>query len=238
MGKTLGIIPARGGSKSIPAKNLRELAGQPLLAYTRDAARASGVIDRLMLSTDSEAIAKLARQLDIEVPFMRPADLAQDDTPMLPVMQHAVQVVEEAGWPVEIVVLLQPTSPLRKPGHIAAAVEQLQTGNCDSVVSVIEIPHLYAPQKALKVKGDVLEFWLPSDGRRITRRQQLEAAYAREGTVYAMWRDVLMEKNSLYGDRCQPLILDAEESLNLDDPTDWQRAEQQLSILAKAKGSL
>jgi CMP-N,N'-diacetyllegionaminic acid synthase len=232
MGHILGIIPARGGSKSIPAKNLRELAGKPLLAYTAEAARASGIISRLVLSTDSGEIAELGRKLEIEVPFMRPADLAQDETPMLPVLQHAVAALEAEGWRPEIIVLLQPTSPLRKPEHITRTVELLRAEDCDSVVSVLEIPHLYSPQKALRLENGALKFWLP-DGERITRRQQLETSYAREGTVYAFWRDTLMEQGSVYGNRCLPFVLPPAESLNLDSEADWQLAEERLRAASK-----
>jgi CMP-N,N'-diacetyllegionaminic acid synthase len=232
MTRVLGIVPARGGSKSIPDKNLRKLAGRPLLAYTIEAARASGVIDRLVLSTDSKAIANLGRELEIEVPFLRPAELARDDTPMLPVLQHAVEALEAEGWVPEVIVLLQPTSPLRKPEHIRRAVEMLRAEEGDSVVSVQEIPHIYAPQKALRLEDDVLEFWLP-DGKRITRRQQLETSYAREGTVYAFWRDTLMEQGSIYGKRCLPLVLPPGESLPLDTETDWQIADERLRALHK-----
>jgi len=223
--KILGLIPARGGSKGIPDKNLKELAGKALLAYTAEAAQASGLIDRLVLSTDSKEIAELGRSLDIEVPFMRPAELAQDETAMLPVLQHAVRELEADGWKAEIIVLLQPTSPLRKAKHISAAVEMLKTNKCDSVVSVVEIPELFAPQKAMRKQNDLLQFWLP-DGHTITSRQQLVPAYAREGTVFVFWRDVLMEQNSIYGEKCLPLILSSDESMNLDDWEDWQLAEE------------
>ena len=228
----LGIIPARSGSKGIPNKNLRELAGRPLLAYTVEAARVSGVFDRVVLSTDSKTIAELGRTLGLEVPFMRPAELAADDTPMLTVLQHAVMALEEKGWRADIVVLLQPTSPLRKPEHIVEAVKLLKSKNCDSVVSVIEIPPLLAPQKALRLQDGVLKFW-QSDGKEITRRQQLESSFAREGTVYAFRRNVLMEKGSIYGDSCLPLLLQPEESLSLDSAEDWKRAEEILILRQK-----
>jgi N-acylneuraminate cytidylyltransferase len=230
MSKILGIIPARGGSKGIPDKNLKELAGKPLLAYSAEAAKDSGVINRLVLSTDSETIAELGRSLDIELPFMRPAELGQDDTPMLAVLQHAVSQLEEKGWKPDIIVLLQPTSPIRKASHILDAVSKLQNEDCDSVVSVVEIPELYSPQKALRAQDGFLKFWL-QDGKKITRRQQLESAYAREGTVYAFWRDVLMEQNSIYGEKCLPLVLPPEESMNIDDREDWQEAEEKLNYV-------
>lgn len=223
--KTLGIIVARGGSKGIPNKNLRELAGRPLLAYTSESANASGVINRLIISTDSPAIARLAVSLGIEVPFRRPDELARDETPMLPVLQHAVQMLEREGWIPDIVVLLQPTSPLRKPKHIQQALRLLHTNNTDSVVSVVEIPHIFAPQKALQIEKGFLQF-VQADGEKVTRRQELETTYAREGTVYALWRTTLMEKNSIYGERCKGLVVPMEESLTLDNLDDWERAER------------
>lgn len=225
--KVLGIIPARGGSKGIPDKNLRELAGKPLLAYAQEAASASGVIDRLVLSTDSPAIADLGRSLGLEVPFMRPAEFAGDESPMLGVLQHAVAQMEGTAWRPDAVVLLQPTSPLRRPEHIRKAIELLKDGQCDSVVSVVEIPSLFAPQKALTIRAGWLKFW-SEGGSEITRRQQAETSYAREGTVYACWRDVLMEMGSLYGEKCLPYLVPADEALNLDTMDDWRRAEELL----------
>lgn len=232
MGEVLGIIPARGGSKGLPGKNRRELAGKPLIAHAWESAQASGLFSRIVLSTDAEEIADLGREIGIEVPFLRPAELAQDDTPMLPVLQHAVAALEAEGWPPEIIVLLQPTAPLRKGEHIQAAVEKLRESGADSVVSVVEIPHFFAPQKALRLEDGALQFWL-EDGKSITRRQQLEASYAREGTVYAFWRRTLMEQGSIYGERCLPLVLSAEESLTIDSEADWQRAEALLSAMAE-----
>lgn len=230
MENVLGIIPARSGSKGIPNKNLRQLAGKPLLAYTAEAAREANVFDRLVLTTDSEEIAALGRSLGLETPSLRPKELAADDTPMLPVLQHTVHFLEVEGWQPQIVVLLQPSSPLRKAEHIVNAVKMLRNGNCDSVVSVVEIPHVFAPQKALRLEDGLLRFW-SSDAGKITRRQQLESAYAREGTVYAVWRNVLMAGDSIYGDKCLPLVLQNEESLNLDSLEDWELAEKMLAQL-------
>jgi CMP-N,N'-diacetyllegionaminic acid synthase len=224
----LGVVPARGGSKGIPDKNLRPLAGRPLLAYVRDAAQVSGVVDRLVLSTDSEEIAELGRRLGLDVPFLRPAELARDDSPMQPVVEHAVVEVERGGWRPDVVLVLQPTAPLRRGEHIAAAVDLLERSGCSSVVSVVEIPRHFAPQYAMKMVEGRLVPYLP-EGRRITRRQDAEAAYSRDGTVYAVRRDVLVEQHDLYGDDCRPLVLAADESVNLDAPGDWAAAEVRLS---------
>ena len=226
-GPVLGIIPARGGSKGLPGKNLMPLAGQSLVARAGAAARDSGVVDRVILTTDSSAIADEGRRAGIDVPFMRPAALAADDTPMLPVLRHAVETLEAAGWTAEIIVLLQPTSPLRKPAHLRDAVMRLRESGADSVVSVVEVPRHLSPDYVMRVVGDELKPFLP-EGERMTRRQDARAAYVRDGTVYAFWRDTLMRHDSIYGSRCLPLIIPAEESVTIDVPGDWAAAERLL----------
>ena len=139
--KVLGIITARGGSKGIPGKNLKLLAGKPLLAYTVDTARRSGALDRVILSTEDEAIATAGRDLGCDVPFIRPLDLAQDDTPHLPVIQHATRWMQDrVNYRPDAVMILQPTSPLRTGDDIAAAVALLESSGADSVLSVNEVP--------------------------------------------------------------------------------------------------
>jgi CMP-N-acetylneuraminic acid synthetase len=224
----LGIIPARAGSKGLPNKNLNKLAGKPLIAYAAEAAASSGAIDRLILSTDSEVIADLGRDLNIEVPFMRPQELATDEAPMLSVVKHAVAEIEAAGWKPDAIVLLQATSPLRRASRITEAVDLLKKSLCDSVTSVVKIPELYSPNKAMQIKDGHLKFWA-ADGGQITRRQQVENAYAREGTIYACLRDVLVNQNTLYGERCLPLVVDPDEALSIDTIEDWRKAEEILS---------
>jgi CMP-N-acetylneuraminic acid synthetase len=226
-GLVLGIVPARSGSRGIPGKNIRELAGHPLLEYTVRAAAESGLIDRLILSTDSDQIAEVGRSLGLEVPFLRPSALARDDSPMVPVLEHAVAWLEHAGWRPEVVVLLQPTAPLRRGYHIVDAVRLLRSTGCDAVASVVEVPRHYSPDYVMRIADGKLEPFLV-DGARPTRRQDARPAYSRDGTVYAVWRDVLVEMHSLYGQDCRPLLLRREESLNLDTLDDWADAEQRL----------
>ena len=145
MSNILGVVPARGGSKGIPHKNLALVAGRPLLAYTADAINESKVLTRTVVSTDDTRIAEYAKFLGLEVPFMRPSSLAGDDVPMLPVVQHAVETLQADGFLIDIVVLLQPTSPLRRGEHIDAAVTWLERAGGDSVVSVVEVPHQFNP---------------------------------------------------------------------------------------------
>jgi CMP-N-acetylneuraminic acid synthetase len=212
----------------VPGKNIKKLAGRTLLDYTAAAARDSGVVDRIVLSTESAEIADAGRSAGLEVPFMRPTALAQDDTPMLPVIQHAVDTLAADGWTTDVIVLLQPTSPLRRPSHIRDAVTLLQETNADSVVSVIELPRHLSPDYVMRIEDGALRPFL-AEGERVTRRQDARPAYSREGTVYACWRTTLERWGNIYGERCQPLILDAADSLSIDSPDDWAEAERRLS---------
>ena len=221
-------MPARGGSKGVPGKNLRTLAGRTLLDYTALAARHSGVIDRIVLSTDSADIADAGKRAGLEVPFMRPSALAQDDTPMLPVIQHAVEALAAGGWTTDVVVLLQPTSPLRRPSHVRDAVAKLQETKADSVVTVIELPRHLSPDYVMRIEDGVLRPFL-AEGARVMRRQDARLAYSRDGTVYACWRATLEKWGNIYGEQCLPLILDAADSLSIDSPADWAEAERRLA---------
>jgi CMP-N-acetylneuraminic acid synthetase len=226
--RVLGIVPARGGSKGVPGKNVRLLGGRTLLDYTASAARESGVVDRMVLSTDSAEIADAGRRAGLEVPFMRPSTLAQDDTPMLPVVQHAVATLAAEGWTPDVIVLLQPTSPLRLPWHVRDAVTMLRETKADSVVTVVELPRHLSPDYVMRIEDGMLRPFLP-DGARVTRRQDARAAYSRDGTVYACWRETIDRFGSIYGERCQPLIVSAADSLSIDSLDDWAEAERRLA---------
>jgi CMP-N-acetylneuraminic acid synthetase len=227
----LALVPARGGSKGVAHKNIRPLGGRSLLDYTARAADASGAIDRIVLSTDSAAIAEEGRRVGIEVPFMRPAELAQDDTPMLPVIEHAVAALANDGWTPEIVVLLQPTSPLRTGAHIRDAVAALCASGADAVVTVVELPRHLSPDYVMRIDAGRLVPFLV-DGARVTRRQDARPAFVRDGTVYAFWRRTLEQHHSIYGVDCRPLLLPASESLTIDTPDDWSEAERRLAGIA------
>lgn len=226
--RILGLVPARGGSKGVPGKNVRPLAGHTLLEYTARAARESGVLDRVVLSTDSPEIADAGRRAGLEVPFMRPAILAADETPMVPVIEHALAQVSKDGWSPDIVVLLQPTSPLRRPDHIRDAVAMLRDTGADSVVTVVEVPRHLSPDYVMRIEGGRLEPFLP-DGARVTRRQDARPAYSRDGTVYAFRRSTIERTGGIYGDDCRPLLIDARDSLSIDSVADWDEAERLLA---------
>jgi CMP-N,N'-diacetyllegionaminic acid synthase len=223
----LGVIPARGGSKAIPGKNLAIVAGRPLLAYTADAARASRRLSRVVVSTDDAAIADAARAMGLEVPFMRPPDLASDEALMLPVLQHAVGGMAAVGFAADAVVLLQPTSPLRRASHIDAAVELLESSGADAVVTVVEVPHQFNPVSVLRLDGERVVPW--ADGVMPLRRQDKPRVFARNGPAVLAVRTGVLTGGSLYGADTRPLIMPADESLDLDTPEDFAMLEFLLS---------
>ena len=222
--RVLGLIPARAGSKGIPGKNLRKFCGRELIAHTIQEVRDARRIDRWIVSTDSEDIARVARASDAEVPFLRPRELAEDDTPMLPVIEHAVNVLERGGWSPGIIVVLQPTSPLRRPEHVDRALEMLEETRADSVVSVVQVRATHSPDYVMKIVDGRLEPFMP-EGLRLTRRQDAQKVYERDGTVYAFWRETLKRHRSIYGADCRPLEIQPGESVGLDTLDDWDYAE-------------
>ncbi len=225
--RVLGVIPARGGSKGIPDKNLRLLKGKPILQYTIESARSARCLSRLILTTDSEAIAEEGRRLGVEVPFLRPAELGRDDTPMAPVVRHAVRFLESNGDHFEAVCLLQPTSPLRRAEYIDGCYELLTSNQADTVLTVLPVPHRYNPFWLYLERDDG---WLePALGKcEIGTRQELPPCYLREGSVYLFRRQVLRDRDSLFGERTLGYPVDPGRSVNLDSLEDWERAEQLL----------
>jgi N-acylneuraminate cytidylyltransferase len=231
--RVLGIITARGGSKGIPGKNLKPLAGRPLLDYSIEAANDTP-LDRLILSTDDKKIADAARALGCEVPFMRPAELARDETPHLPVIQHATKwLLEHEHYSADIVLTLQPTSPLRSAADIAAALRMLELSGADSVVSVTAVSAHAHPMRMLHVDGGGFATLFVNGQpvrRRINRRQDLPQAWVMNGAVYACRTEVLFaEEPSLYGDRVVAYPMPAERSISIDDLEDWAAAERAIA---------
>lgn len=220
----LGLIPARGGSKGIPRKNIRLLCGKPLLAYTAEAALASARLNRVILSTEDEEIAEVGRRCGLEVPFLRPAELAADTTPTLPVVQHALQWLEARGERFDAVCLLQPTNPLRRPAEIDACIELLETSDADAVVTVLPVPAEYNPHWVYFKSDDGTLRLSTGERTPISRRQDLPPAFHREGSVYVTRRQVVMDDNSLYGKRLAACVIDPARSVNIDTDSDWDRA--------------
>ena len=227
--RVLGLIPARGGSKGIPRKNIRLLCGKPLLHYTTEAALAARHLSRVILSTEDEEIAEVGRRGGVEVPFLRPPELAEDETPMLPVVQHTIGWMEEQGEYFDAVCLLQPTNPLRRAEDIDGAIELLQQSGADSVISFFDVGEKHpARMKYISSDGRVIDppFAEKVEGQ---RRQDLPKLYLREGSIYLTRRNVLMEKNSFKGDDCRAWIIPEVRACNIDTPFDLFIAEQLLS---------
>src|SRR5262245_50975682 len=223
--RVLGLIPARGGSKGVPRKNLKLLCGQPLLFYTARAALASHKLSRVILSTEDPEIAAVGRECGLEVPFLRPAELARDSTPTLPVAQHAMRWMEDSGDRFDALCLLQPTNPLRRTQDIDACIELLENTNSDAVATVLQVPHEYNPHWVYFRAEDGSLRLSTGEAIPIARRQELPPAYHREGSVYVVKRNVLLEDNSFYGAKFIGYEIQRERSVNIDSLTDWELAE-------------
>ena len=224
--KIVAVIPARGGSKGVPRKNIRLLGGKPLIAHSIEAALAvRRLFHTVMVSTEDAEIAEVARQYGAEVPFLRPAALAGDKTPMRPVLQHVVQSIEERdGIRLDWVMLLQPTAPFRLPEDIEAALNLGLQGGCDSVISVVQV---FATHPILMKRiegGQLLPFCV--EEKEGTRRQDYQPpAYMRNGAIYLTRREVLMEQNSIWGSTIRPYIMPEERSVSIDNELDFKLCE-------------
>ena len=220
----IAIIPARGGSKSIPRKNIKLLAGKPLIAHTIETALKCKLLDRVIVSTDDKEIAAISKKHGAEVPFMRPRELALDSTPMLPVLQHAVSFIEQNEKShVDIVVLLQPTSPFREVSDIENCVKKLKNEKADSVVTVCEAEH--NPYFVMmKFQNDNLVPFLTTE-KPIIRRQDAPKVYRLNGAVYAVRRNVLMNENKLFTDNTKAVIMPQERSIDFNRQLDFEFAE-------------
>ena len=223
----LGIIPARGGSKSVPRKNLHPLLGKPLIAWSILSALRATSLDRMIVSTDDAEIAEVAKRYGAEVPFLRPAEIAADETPDLPVFQHALRALREAeGYAPDAIVHLRPTQPLRTPEQIDQAVELWTSSGADCVKSVRLVSE--HPFKMYRLEGDRLAPYLDTDERRRrgpdVPRQSLEPVYLSAGVVDVI-RRATVEAGSTEGQIVVPYFVNPSRYVNLDSPRDFEIAE-------------
>lgn len=221
----------------MPRKNIRPLAGKPLLAYTIEAALAAPSLSRVILSTEDPEIAATGRSYGAEVPFMRPAELAQDDTPTLPVVTHTLNTLAAQGETYDAVCLLQPVNPLRRAADIEACLLRLANSDADAVVSVLPVPHAYNPHWVYFVSADGNLRLSTGEATPLPRRQSLPPAFHRDGSVYVTRTPVVLEQNSLYGARTLGYEMDARFSINIDTLEDWQQAETRLQQLQQLQAS-
>ena len=230
--KILGLIPARSGSRGIPGKNLRLLGGKSLVARAVESGLESRLVTRVILSTDSEAIAGEGKRAGAEVPFLRPAELAQDDTPTAAVVVHALDWLKENERSLpDILVLLQPTAPLRTGRHIDEALRLLLDSGARSVVSVTEVPGHHHPAWQFFIREGALVPFLEQPVP--PRRQELSKTYTRNGAIYAAWTETWRSGKISYGPGCAPYLMEPEDSVNVDGPEDLALAE----FLLARKGS-
>jgi CMP-N,N'-diacetyllegionaminic acid synthase len=216
--KVLAVVPARGGSKGIPLKNLRTIQGRPLVALAGDVAASVPEIDRRVVSTDHAEIARVAAAAGLDAPFMRPAEIAGDRIGDWDVLANALQETEAAdGTTYDIVVMLQPTSPLRRAADVSGVIRMLVDGGYDAVWSVSQTDSKAHPLKQLAVRDGVMDYWDPR-GAQIIARQQLEPVFHRNGVAYAITRACLLEQKTIKGARTGAYVV-AGEHVSID--TEW-----------------
>lgn len=227
--KILGIIPARGGSKSIPRKNIKSFCGKPLITWSIQTLKESGALHRVIVSTDDREIADVAARFGAEIPFIRPAELAEDTTPTLPVLQHAVLWLKKhEEYNPEYVLLLEPPSVSKRPFHIRGVVDLLLKTGADSVVSLAEVPGVFSPHWQLRVgdEGRVELFTGGTIKNIIRRRQDLPKSYYRNSAIYAFKTECLFASEpSLYGDDVRGYPTEPKYALDIDTQEDWVIAE-------------
>lgn len=226
--RILGVIPARGGSKGVPRKNIKLLGDKPLIAYTIEAALQSQ-LTKVIVSTDDEEIAEVSRQYGAEVPFMRPAELASDTASSIDVVLHTLTEVEDDMNDYEAVMLLQPTTPFRTYKDINKCINKFNNSDSDSLISVREVPHEFNPHWVFEEKS--IGFLSIATGEKeiIKRRQDLPRAYYRDGAIYMVNSMVLKEKKTLYGETISYWINKSQEFVNIDTMEDWVKAERIIS---------
>jgi CMP-N-acetylneuraminic acid synthetase len=229
MVQIVGLITARGGSKGLPGKNVRPLLGKPLIAWTIDAAKASASLSRVIVSTDDLDIAAAARRHGAEVPFIRPPELAQDNSSHISVVEHALGWLgEKEGFRPDYLLLLQPTSPLRTAEDIEGAIEVAVAGKARAVIGVCEPAHHPAGLKRITPEGAIVDMYPQPAG--YVRRQDLPTVYAVNGAIYLARTELILEEKTFEPPDARPYVMPRERSLDIDTLWDFQLAEMILEL--------
>jgi len=219
--KIIAIIPARGGSKEIPRKNIRLMSGKPLIALSIEAALKSKCIDRVVVSTEDKEIAEISREYGAEI-IERPEEFAKDESSTIDAILHALEVLRAENYNPDIIVLLQPTSPLRNAEDVGSAIELFLNSDCESVVSVCEVGH--PPYWCFGIEKGYLKSLFGDEYLRM-RRQDLKEVYMPNGAIYVSTPRTLYEYESFYCNHTLPYIMPPERSIDIDDATDLMLAE-------------
>jgi len=217
----LSIIPARGGSKGLPKKNLLSLSGKPLIAWTIEAANQSEYIDRCIVSTDNDEISEIAKMYNCEVPFIRPKKLAKDDSIAISVIKHAITFLNEKGQYYDIVIVLQPTSPLRTGEDIEAAIALFAKNSTESVVSMVEVSHPVQWTFQLTPELNIID----ANKFANTRRQDFEKRYSLNGAIYISRVDSLFSINTFLSQNTVAYVMPEDRSIDIDNQFDFDLAE-------------
>jgi CMP-N-acetylneuraminic acid synthetase len=233
----LGLITARQNSKRIPGKNLKALCGKPLIAYTIESALASARLNRVVVSTDGEEIASVARQLGAEVPFLRPKEVATDEASSVDVILHALSWLErEENAFFDALVLLQPTSPLRRGSHIDAAIALYEAREADCVVAVSEPDRHPYWTKTMDAEGR-LEPFLPVDPALYRQKQAAPQVWSSNGSIWVLRRSSFLARREIYGGRTFGYVMPRSEGIDIDTPWDFRLAELIMLDRSKSKAS-
>jgi CMP-N,N'-diacetyllegionaminic acid synthase len=230
--KILGLVPARGGSKGLERKNAQQLGGRPLIHYTTDVARACRSLTRVVLSTDDLEIASIGREAGVEVPFIRPSSLAQDSSPILEVVRHALLFFEGLGERFDAVCLLEPSTPFRHVEELEQAIQLFWESHADSVVSLVPVPEEYNPHWVYFRDSEGMLHLSTGVPSPIRRRQDLPPAFRRTGAFLITRTDVILQQKTLYGREVYGSMTDPVLDLVVNTPEDLRRAEHMLETVA------
>lgn len=225
--KVLGIIPARAGSKGIPHKNIRVLKGKPLIHWAANALMKTKMVHTRICSTDSVEIADCVKQTGIEVPWLRPAELAEDSSSTVDVLVHALRRYQEQHNNFTHIALVQPTSPTVLPDDIDAAIQLAIEKSADTVITGFHSHHVH-PSLMYALGNDKQVTWLLPDNQRKSRRQEFSTVFIRTGLVYVVRADLVLERHSIYGERIFSLEIPESRSITIDEERDFRFAELML----------
>jgi CMP-N-acetylneuraminic acid synthetase len=233
--RILAIIPARGGSKGVPGKNIKLLSGKPLIEYTTEVALQSKLLTKVVVSSDDDKIIEVAKNTGVEVPFKRPSNLSKDATPTLPVIKHALAYYKNIGEEFDAICLLQVTSPFRTVDFLDNALQKFINEGADSLISVQKVPHEYNPHWTFELNEEGNLKIATGEDIIISRRQELPIAYHRDGSIYITKTNVIEKQNSLYGKSIAYIESDKDLYVNIDTMEDWRKAELVLKKINNLK---
>ena len=229
--KILAVVPARGGSRGVPKKNIKKLCGKPLICYTIETALASKYVDKIVVSSDSDEILDVVKKYAVDL-ISRPSELADDDVPMTDVINHALETSEEQfNENFDLILLLQPTCPFRSPEDINCSIEEIDSGDFDGVISVNRLLDGH-PARIKKIENGILKPFCIEE-QDIPRQNLKPEAYIRNGAIYLVKKNHFLKNKTVKEGRMKPYIMPLERSVNIDEPVDFEIAE---FLLSKRKG--